>query len=765
MAERSSDLIITVDDGMQVTYASPSLIAITVFYRRRSAANPSTFFSRQRISPVSGSPHTSLPVSRPGSSRPVSGKKDGTPAVLKLSGIPVIEGEKISGIQLQAHDITARKRAEDKLKEAYEQIRAAEDVLQGQFDEIVTIQKILTISEEKFRNVIEHSPLGIHFFETQDDGKLIFVGANPAADAILGISHEHLMGKTIEAAFPGLALTGVPERYFEITTTGKPWYHEDIRRQGGAIQRALSIWGFQATPSTAVVMFMDITDRRNAEEQIRDNDRFLQDIFSSIQDGISILDKDMNIVKVNHTIEKWFAHAMPLTGKKCYEAYHCRYSRCENCPSYSSLQTGKAAIDRIVKCGPDGENTGWLELYSFPLIDSQSGRMSGVIEYARDVPRQVEIENELKRRVAVENLISGIPNRFINIRTTFSKEINGTLEEIGATFGFDRIWILLSSDDLAHITEVCSWGAPDAPATSLNFAGMDISSLACTPRLRASKDIACSSHGELPDEAATERNILESAGIQALAGISPIHSDHVFGFLCFASMTKTRVWPDEELKVLRTLGALFTDVFTARRSREMLLQSEAKYRELVENAASIIIRMDRDAKVTFFNEFAEKFLGFTQEEILGRSLVETIVPKTETSGRDLDALVKDLVKNPGAYTHNENENVRKNGERIWVSRTNKPIFDENGNYSGLLSIGTDINERKKAERALRQANQKLNLMNSIIRHDINNKLAAVRRYIELMGPHITDPKLFRYLEKETEALSAIGGLITFTRIY
>ena len=101
-------------------------------------------------------------------------------------------------------------------------------------------------------------------------------------------------------------------------------------------------------------MFMDITDRRKAEEQIRDNDRFLQDIFSSIQDGICILDKDMNIVKVNNTMEKWYSHAMPLIGKKCYAAFHFRTSRCQTCPTFRSLHTNEVAIERIPRIGPTG---------------------------------------------------------------------------------------------------------------------------------------------------------------------------------------------------------------------------------------------------------------------------------------------------------------------------------------------------------------------------------------------------------------------------
>lgn len=63
-------------------------------------------------------------------------------------------------------------------------------------------------------------------------------------------------------------------------------------------------------------------------------------------------------------------------------------------------------------------------------------------------------------------------------------------------------------------------------------------------------------------------------------------------------------------------------------AEEELLKSEMKYRELVENANSIILRLDRQGRIAFFNEFAQKFFGYTTGEIIGQSAIGTIVPET-----------------------------------------------------------------------------------------------------------------------------------------
>ncbi len=137
----------------------------------------------------------------------------------------------------------------------------------------------------------------------------------------------------------------------------------------------------------------------------------------------------------------------------------------------------------------------------------------------------------------------------------------------------------------------------------------------------------------------------------------------------------------------------------ARRKRveRALRKSERKYRELVENANIVILRMDAQGEITFFNTFAQEFFGYTEEEIIGRNVVGTIVPERETTGRVLGTIMADASERPDVYYTYENENVRRNGERVWVAWKNKAFFDEEGRVTGWLCIGNDITARKRAE--------------------------------------------------------------------
>jgi two-component system, cell cycle sensor histidine kinase and response regulator CckA len=139
------------------------------------------------------------------------------------------------------------------------------------------------------------------------------------------------------------------------------------------------------------------------------------------------------------------------------------------------------------------------------------------------------------------------------------------------------------------------------------------------------------------------------------------------------------------------------------KARDLLRQSEYKYKILLENANSIILRRDALGRVTYLNEFAQQFFGYREDEILGRNIVGTLVPETESTGRDLRLMIEDITNHPDRYVNNINENMRRNGERVWIAWTNKPVHDEQDKTIEMLCIGNDITERRRAEESLRES--------------------------------------------------------------
>ncbi len=152
---------------------------------------------------------------------------------------------------------------------------------------------------------------------------------------------------------------------------------------------------------------------------------------------------------------------------------------------------------------------------------------------------------------------------------------------------------------------------------------------------------------------------------------------------------------------------LSSEIKERKNIEKVLIQSEAKYRDLVENANSMILRWTRDGNITFINKYAQQFFGYSEEEIIGKNVIGTIIPKIDPSGHDTSSLVNNIFANPEVYALNENENIRKNGDKVWISWTNRPITDVKGEVTEILSVGNDFTDRKNAEDLLKHTLEEL----------------------------------------------------------
>ncbi|PKL37482.1 MAG: hypothetical protein CVV44_14110 [Spirochaetae bacterium HGW-Spirochaetae-1] len=174
---------------------------------------------------------------------------------------------------------------------------------------------------------------------------------------------------------------------------------------------------------------------------------------------------------------------------------------------------------------------------------------------------------------------------------------------------------------------------------------------------------------------------------------------------------------------------------------EELRVSEKKYRDLVQSANSIIIRINMRGEVTFWNEFAESFFGFRSDEIMGRNVVGTIVPESDMAGTNLKLMMENILKNPESFRSNENENMTRDGNRVWIAWANRPILDLQGNFQEILCVGNDITERKRAHEEKEKMQDQLihaqkmeaiGTLTSGLAHDFNNILSGIMGSLSLL---------------------------------
>ena len=153
-----------------------------------------------------------------------------------------------------------------------------------------------------------------------------------------------------------------------------------------------------------------------------------------------------------------------------------------------------------------------------------------------------------------------------------------------------------------------------------------------------------------------------------------------------------------------TMIGIGVDLRERKKIEDALRASEGRYRELVQNANSAIIRWQRDGMITFFNEYAQSFFGYNADEVIGRH-IGLLLPLEDSTGTDLSGLITDVTEHPERYVHYVNENICRDGRRVWMAWTNKPMYDQSGRVAEILAVGTDITDRKQAGEALQQLSE------------------------------------------------------------
>jgi len=176
--------------------------------------------------------------------------------------------------------------------------------------------------------------------------------------------------------------------------------------------------------------------KEQAVKELKNSEQYIANVFDAIQNGISVLDTELVITGTNKWMEELYSDKMPLTGKKCYQVYQGRKSICPWCPSIQTLEDGKQHL-AVVPYPNEEKPIGWIELSSYPLIDT-NGKITGVIESAKDITEQMQAEQALKESenylktifettslptvIIEEDTTISMPNRAFEKISGYSKE-------------------------------------------------------------------------------------------------------------------------------------------------------------------------------------------------------------------------------------------------------------------------------------------------------------------------------------------------------
>lgn len=144
------------------------------------------------------------------------------------------------------------------------------------------------------------------------------------------------------------------------------------------------------------------------------------------------------------------------------------------------------------------------------------------------------------------------------------------------------------------------------------------------------------------------------------------------------------------------------DISARKKAEEALRQSEEKYRTLLETNKAGFFEVDLAGNITFCNEVAASFMGYTVDEFIGTNFRQIMPEGSVRKVFDVYHRVYERVVKTGSVDHEIN---RKDGHVSYIETSVSLITDMVGNPSGFRTIAIDVSERKKAEEALRHSEE------------------------------------------------------------
>ncbi len=215
-----------------------------------------------------------------------------------------------------------------------------------------------------------------------------------------------------------------------------------------------------------------------------------------------------------------------------------------------------------------------------------------------------------------------------------------------------------------------------------------------------------------------------------------------------------RVFPWED-----GIASFARDITERKRAEDVLLESEARYRAVVEDQTELISRMMPNLTITFVNEASKQFWGIAPQKFIGKNLLD-FIPKLY-HGRVKDTLkVITCEKDSGLY---EDSVMSQDGSMHWLQWSFRGIFDKQHQLKEYQIVMRDITDRKRAELALKEAKQQAELYVDLMGHDINNAHQIAMGYLELARDMHADVKQTEFLDISMEMLQRSALLIDNVR--
>ena len=553
--------------------------------------------------------------------------------------------------------------------------------------------------ERYFRSLIENASDVITVANEQ--GIIRYV--NRPVERILGYAPSDLRGRSVFDLVHADDRPRVVEAFVRGTQT--PGHVETLEfryRHKDGSWRVLEATGTTLLHDPAVegvvINARDVTERKRTEERIR----LLSTAVEQSSEGLAVSDLQGNLIFTNRAFAEMHGYAPEEIIGKHLSILHAPEQMPFVLEANRLLRKNGSFSGEVWHVRRDGSLFPGLMHNS--VLHDDVGTPIGMIGMLRDITEIRRMQEELRRRLALEELVTTISTHFIHVAAEHvDGEILRAMQSLGESVDVDRCHLCLFSTDGKRVNDLYEWCAEGVEPHGDALRRLSLDSYPWfAERLRNGETIRVAQMADLPPQASAERETWQSVGIRSLIAIPLVVGKSIIGFLGLNSERTRKAWLEEDVRILKLVSDIFASALARKRADEGLRESEARYRAVVEAQTELICRSLPDCTLTFVNEAYCRYFGKSREELIGRSFL-SLIPE-----QDHDAVLKHFAstwhENP-VRTH-EHRVIRPDGEIRWNQWTNRAILDEQGRPVEFQAVGRDVTDRKRAEEALRESEEK-----------------------------------------------------------
>ena len=456
-------------------------------------------------------------------------------------------------------------------------------------------------------------------------------------------------------------------------------------------------------------------DGLTAGEELRSDRGLLRCLIDSASDLIYIKDRDSVYLGCNKASEAFMG--MPESeqiGKTDFDFFDREIAEAIRKIDRQVLEEGKP--HRIEEWVTDQNGAMVLmETLKAPYY-CPDGEVLGLVGISRDITESKRAEEERLAGLRFFESMDRV-NRAIQRTNDLEQMMSDVLDSVLSIFGCDRAYLMYPCDPEAE-----SWVIPMERTTpdyrGAKAFGVDLSKdarVARKLRLLLSSDGPVNMGPGTPYMfSGTTAEHFNIRSMMAMAVYPKVGKPWEFGI---HQCSYGRVWNPEEERLFQEIGRRLADALSSLVSHRDLLESEAKYRRIVDTANEGIWMLGEDLLTTFVNGRMAEMIGYRAEEMIGRSLTYFICE--EDAPDHHERMEK---RRHGVSEHYELRFRHRNGETVWTQASAVPILDAAENFKGTFGMVTDITERKQMEQALRVREREYrtlveNIPDLIVRYD------------------------------------------------